>query len=303
VEENDRFKPIWDNLQKEHSQPNNPHGDNDVPCRRAQIDHKKRLNAISDNYYRQWSGLYFPQYAQKMKPTLDAFYNVCMLHIRNMNDPKVMEIEYGKVTITYVTYVGQAVGSISGGDGFDYHPETEEEERALDHDIAVSKDEANAKTEVFKQDFKSPEFSFTDWIDDHFVLEVSGEFLALKVTSKSIEFEAYVPGVGGGAKYDFSEQKFETYSSTGLKLEVGVNICGMGAKVEAGGEAYRRTATWDLANGKYSETDTAKAGAKGSFGPVSAGGELQLDTQLNAKATGNISLMGTATVQGEKTLN
>ena len=300
TEENDRFKPEWEKLQKEHKELD--HGETDEPCRKAQINHKKRLNAISDNYYRQWSNLYFPQYAQKMKPNLDAFFNVCMLHIRNMNDPKIMEQEYGKVTITYVIYAPQAIQGIGGG-GFNYYPETEEEERALEQDVAKAKEEAEAKREVFKQDFKSPEFSFTDWVDDHFVLEVSGEFLALKVSPKAIEFEAYVPGVGGGVKYDFSEQKFESYTSAGLKLEVGLNICGMGAKVEAGGEAWRRTATWDLANGKYSESDTAKAGAKGSFGPVSAGGELQLDTQLNAKVSGQVSLMGTANIQGETTLN
>ena len=139
-----------------------------------------------------------------MKPNLDAFFNVCMLHIRNMNDPKIMEQEYGKVSITYMMYAPQAIEGIGGG-GFNYYPETEEEEQALEHDLAVARDEAKAKTEVFKQDFKSPEFSFTDWIDDHFVLEVSGEFLALKVSPKSIEFEAYVPGAGGGVKYDFSE--------------------------------------------------------------------------------------------------
>lgn len=302
-EENDRFDTEMEKLQKEHSQPDNPHGETDEPCRRAKVNHKKLLNSISDDYYRQWSNLYFPQYVQKMKPNLDAFFNVCMLHVRNMNDPKIMEQEYNKVSTTYIMYVGQAIGSIGGGGGFDYYPETEKEERDLDRDVARAKEEAESKKEQFKQAYKSPEFSFTDWIDDHFVLEISGEVLALKVSPKAIEFEAYLPGIGGGAKYDFSEQKFETYTATGMKLEVGVNICGMGAKLEAGGEAWRRTATWDLANGKYAETDTAKAGAKGSFGPVSAGGEFQLDSQLNAKVSGQVSLMGTANFQGDMNLN
>ena len=81
--------------------------------------------------------------------------------------------------------------------------------------------------------------------DEHFVIEIAGEFLALKLTSHSIEFEAYIPGVSAGAKYDFSEEKFETYTGFGGKLNIGMNICGLGSKVEAGGEAWRRTSTWE----------------------------------------------------------
>lgn len=305
-EENKRFKPIWDQLQEEHSKAigdvDGPHGKNDPKCRKAMIDHKKLLNAISDNYYRQWSNLYMPQYAQKMKPTLDAFFNICMLYVRNMNDPKIMEREYGKTTNIYMTFATKAVGGLGAGN-FTYYPETEEEERQLDYDIAKAKDEAQAKTEEFQQSFQSPEFSFTQWVDDHFVLQVAGEVASLKITSKSIEFEAYVPGVGGGVKYDFSEEKFETYTAVGGKLEVGINICGAEAKIEGAADAYRRTATWDLAKGTYQETTTAKAGVTGSFGPVSAGGEFQLDTQLVAKVSGQVSVFGTVAAQGEKQLN
>lgn len=302
-QENDRWEAEWEKLQIEHKDGrHHDAGEYCIECRRAEIEHKKRLNALSDDYYRQWSNLYFPQYAQKMKPTLDAYFNTCMLYIRNMNDPKIMEREYNKVTLTYMTYASQAIGGIGGG-GFPYYPETDEEEQELDAAIARSKEEAEAKQEQFKREFQSPEFGFTDWINDHFVLQVSGEFLSLKVTAKSIEFEAYVPGVSAGAKYDFSEEKFETYTGFGGKLDVGVNICGVGAKLEAGGEVYRRTATWDLKNGTYTETDSGKIEATGSFGPLSAGGEFQLDSQLTAKVTTKVSVMGTATVQDEATLN
>lgn len=308
IEENNRWEEEWAQLQKQHEQAmkaeNSPHHGVDEPCRRAQINHKKRLNMISDNYYRQWSNLYFPQYAQKMKPNLDAFYNVCMLHIRNMQDPKIIEQEYGKITIMYAMYAGQAIGGIGGGGGFAYYPETEEEERQLDQEVAKAREEAEAKKPEFERSYQSPEFSFTKWVDDHFVLEISGQFLALKVTSHSIEFEAAVPGVSAGAKYDFNDEKFETYTGVGMKLEVGMNVCGLGGKLEAGGEAYRRTATWDLKNGTYAETDTAKVEATAKLGPfLSAGGEFQVDTQLNAKVSSKVSLMGTTTIQGETTLN
>jgi hypothetical protein len=311
-QEDDSFKIEWEKLRKEHDEETQsgnggPHSGIDEPCRRAQIAHKQRLNAISDDYYRQWSNLYMPQYVNKMKPTLDAYFNVSMLHVRNMTDPKIMEQEYMVAMMTYATWAQQSMGYIEMGGRFGYHPETEQEERALNQEIAKAKDEAKEKENEFKQEFQSPEFSYTDWINDHFVLELSAEFLALKVSPKSIEFEAYVPlvgagGVGAGAKYDFSEEKFETYTGLGGKLEVGVDICGAEAKLEAKGDFYRRTATWDLKNGTYSETDSAKGEAKASLGPLSAGAEVELDTQLNAKITGKISYEG-ATIQEEKEMN
>lgn len=311
-EENDNFKVEWDKLRKEHDEEEKsgnggPHSGLDEPCRRAQIGHKQRLNAISDDYYRQWSNLYLPQYVRRMKPTLDAYFNVSMLYVRNMTDPKIMQQEYSVSIMTYMTWSVQAMGFIEWGGRFDYHPETEEEERKLNQDIAKAKDEAKAKENEYKQALQAPEFSYTDWIDDHFVLEISGEFLALKVSSKAIEFEAFVPvygpvGPGGGLKYDFSEQKFESYSSVGAKWDTAVNICGLKAGAEAKTEFYRRTATWDLEHGTYSETSTANAEAKANLGPAYVGAEIQLDSQLVAKVTGKASLADAATFQGEKEL-
>ncbi len=275
----------------------------DQVCLQAAINHKKQLNEIALSHYHQWSNLYMPQYAQKMKPNLDAYWKVCMLHIRNMQDPKVMEREYNKVAGTYALHAGMAIAGIGGGGAFDYIPAVEEEQRELDEAIARAKEEAESKKPEFEKSYQSPEFSFTEWINDHFVLEVSGEFLALKITAHSIEFEAYVPGVGAGAKYDFDEEKFETYTGFGGKLEVGVNICGLGAKAEAKGDFYRRTATWDLKNGTYTETDSAKGEAKGSLGPLSAGGEFEVDAQLTAKVTTKVSFADTLTIQDEQTLN
>lgn len=302
--ENARFEPEWSKLQEEHDIANEgkykDHGEHDEVCRKAMIQHKRRLNAISDKYYRQWSGLYFPEYAQKMKPTLDAYWNVCMLHIRNMNDPKVMEREYDRVTMAYFTYATQAISGIGGG-GFGYHPEVEEKEFQLEQEIARAREEAEARKDEFKQGFPAPEFSWSDWITDNFSLEISGQFLGLKVTARSIEFQSNLPGVTAGVKYDFQDEKFESYTAAGGKLNVGVNICGVGVKAEAGGEAWRRTATWDLKNGTYYESNTAKAEAKGSLGPLSVGTDFQLDAHLNAKVSTTASIMG-ATIQYEQQL-
>jgi hypothetical protein len=311
-EEDDSFKVEWEKLRKEHDEQTQSgnggsHSGIDEPCRRAQIGHKQRLNVISDDYYRQWSNLYLPQYVKKMKPNLDAYFNVCMLHVRNMNDPKIMEQEYSTTIMTHSTWSVQAMGYIEWGGRFSYHPEAEEEERKLNQEIAKAKDEAKAKENEFKQEFNPPESGWTDWINDHFVVEISGEILALKVSPKSIEFEAFVPvfgpvGPGGGVKYDFSEQKFETYTAVGAKWKTGVNICGIEAKIEAAGD-FRRTATWDLSNGKYNETDGAKGEGKATLGKVSAGAEVQLDTQLNAKITGKVSFDDHATIQAEQEMN
>ncbi|MHB9036855.1 MAG: tetratricopeptide repeat protein [Armatimonadota bacterium] len=306
--ENERWDAESENLSKMHADAveagdSSFHQPDDAPCREARISHLERLNSIADSSYRQWSNIFMPQYAQKMKPNLDAYFNVCMLHIRNMRDPRIMEQEYNKVTMTYAMYSNMSISYIGMGGGFKYYPGTEEKRRQLEQDIAKAKEEAESKKEEFKREFKSPEFSFTDWVDDHFVLDVSSQFLALRITSHSIEFKAYVPGIGGGVKYDFTDEKFQSYTATGMKLDVGVSICGVGGKVQAGGEAWRRTATWDLKNGTYHETDTAKAEAKATFGPLSAAGEFQLDTQLNAKVTSKMSLLGTATTQYDTTLN
>jgi hypothetical protein len=153
----------------------------------------------------------------------------------------------------------------------------------------------------FKESFKAPEFSIVEWIDDHFILEISGEFLALKISPKAIEFEASLMWVQAGAKYDFSEEKFETFTAVGMKLDVGVNICDVELGVEGEGDALRRTATWDLKNGKYSESTSVKAEAVGKFGPLYLGGEFELDTELNAKVTGKASIIGAANIEGETT--
>ncbi len=294
-EEAARWKPEADKLEAAHRAGlHHQAGAYCIECRKAEIERAKRLNAISDDYYRQWSNLSFPQYVKVMKPTLDAYYNVCMLYIRNMHDPKVMAREYRNVVTVYLTYAGQAVGGTGAGN-FPYHPGTDEEQFELDHAIAVAREEARAKKPEFEREFKSPEFDFTKWVDDHFVLEVSGEFLGLKITAHSIEFEAYLPGVGAGAKYDFSEEKFETYTGFGGKLKMGVNICGLEMKAEAKGDFYRRTATWDLSSGKYSETNTAVAEAKA--GPLAVEAEAQLDGEITARVTAKLSVNDVATIQ------
>jgi hypothetical protein len=291
--ENKAWEEEWEKLQEEHKdiQKCERHTDTDEPCRRSMIEHKRRRNGISDLYYNQWENLFFPQYAQRMKPDLDMYFSVGICWVKNMCHPKVMEREWGVVIETYVTHAEQALAAIGGGGGYSYNPEVEEEEQQLEQDIALAKEEAEARRPVFQSQLKLPEKGFTDWVDEHFVLDLAAKFLALRVTTHDIEFKAAVPGVFSGAKYDFEKDKLSTYTGLGMKLEVGVNVCGAGlGKLQVGGEAYRRTATWDFKNGTYSETDTAKAEATYKAGPMQVGGEFTLDSQLHAKVKAKASM-------------
>lgn len=298
-EENDQHAQIWDRLQVEHNAENNPHGEEDIPCRQEMLRHKKMLNSISHNYYRQWADLYFPQYVQKMKPTIDAYYKVCMLYVKNMNDPEVMKRECSRIRRNHVIYSSMAVSGIGGGSGFKYYGETYEEELAIDAAIARAREEAEAKKPQFEREFPEPEFDLSKWLEDHLVLEVSGEFLALKLTAKSIEFEAWAMGPGAGIKYDWSENTLETYTGVGAKLEVGVNVAGMELKAEVKGDFARKTARWDFTNGTYTESYEAKGEAKAGAGFVSVSGEVSVNTQLEAKTSSKVTFGDTVTLQDE----
>lgn len=298
-EENDRFQPEWDKLQEEHKGMYSRHGDKDIPCRSAMLKHKQRLNAISLNYYHQWLNLYMPQYAQKMKPNLDAYWDVCMIYIRNMNDPKVMEREFNKVKTTFLLFAAQA-GTAIGGGGFDYYPETDEEQLQLDADIAAARQEAQQKAPEFAQAFQSPGFDFSKWMEDHFVVEIAGQFFALKVTAKTIQFDANALIFGGSLKYNPVDNIFESSSSIALKANIGLNICGVGAELKEKVEFVKRTATWDLDNNTYKETNGASGEGKLKIGPVTAGSKWELDSELNAKTTAKITL-GDMSVQDQAT--
>ena len=293
-EENKAWNEEWEKLQEEHKsvQWSSRHdGPVDEPCRRSVIQHKRRLNGISDMYYNQWENLFFPDYPQRMKPTLEGFFRICMLYVRNMSDPKVMQREWQKVIESFAMYAEKAVTAIGTGGGFTYHPEVEEEEQELERDIALAREEAVAKGSGFISAWPPPEKGYTEWVDEHFVLDVAAKYLALRITTRDIEFKAAVPGVFSGAKYDFEKDKLSTYTGLGMKLEVGVNVCGVGlGKLQVGGEAYRRTATWDFKNGTYSETESAKAEAAYKAGPLQLAGEFQLDSQLHAKVKGKASM-------------
>jgi hypothetical protein len=189
-------------------------------------------------------------------------------------------------------YAMQACGEITGGGAFHYYGETDEEEAQLEADKIEAEKEAEAKKPEFERDFKEPDTDWSKWIEDHLVLEIAVEALSFKITPRTIEFEAFVPGTAAGFKLDMIDEKLETYVGNSAKLEVGVNIFGLEAKIEDRVDFWKQTAKWDFENGTYTETLTSKAEAKGSFGVISgtAGVELEYDTEIKAKADYNFGL-------------
>ena len=295
-EEEDNHKQRWDKLQEEHAEDmkneRGPHHDKDIPCREEMLRYHKALNMIATDYYHQWVNLYMPQYAQKMKPTLDAYWGICGLYIKNMNDPKVMQREYERVRGIYMFYALQACGHIGSGGVFHYYGETDEEEAQLEADKREAEKEAEEKKPEFERDFKEPDTDWSKWIEDHLVLEIAVEALTFKITARTIEFEAFVPGLAAGIKIDVVDEKVETYTAVAAKVDVGVNIFGIEAKLEDKVEFAKKTAQWDFENGKYTETYGSKAEAKGAFGILqgTASVELEYDAGITAKADYNLGV-------------
>jgi hypothetical protein len=84
------------------------------------------------------------------------------------------------------------------------------------------------------------------------------------------------------------DNKLETSTSLGAKLKVGMEIGGFGVDIEGKADVIRKVAERDFDNGTYEESWGGKGEAKVAFGPIAAGGAVEMDTALNAKATGKI---------------
>lgn len=294
----------------------------DVKTKEETLRNKKAMNGIGDAYYKFWANLYIPQYDQKMKPTLEAYWSVCALYIKNMNSIQVAVREYDRVKSIYLNTALTAITDAGVGAGFAYFGTTEEEEAALAKAIADAEEEAKTKNPVFMKDVKVhahhhinksyadytgieiwdrdlkeyPERKddFLEWMEKNWVFEVSGEFLSVKVTCRTIEFEAWAFGPTAAAKIDLLDATLETSTSVSAKAHVGIKIMGKEiGQVEVKAEGFKRSAKFDFANGKYEETinETVKAEAKASLGPISGSSEYEVNIDnLQSKYTGKISV-------------
>lgn len=280
-------KQQWDQLVIEHDL--GKHDAVDSQCRRETIRHKKKCNEIGDDCYKQWVNLYMPQYAQKMKPALDNYWYTTALYIKNMNNPKVMGREYNRVLRLYIDYSMKAVGGITMG-GFPYEGATEEEEAQLEADIRASKEVAEEKKPEYEESSFFGDIDWMKWIEDHLVAEASCQYVALKLTARSIEFEGWVFGPTGRIKLDVVDGTLSTYTGACAKWDTGLKILGLGGKLQVRADVQGTTSTYDLETGQFSESyeHPGSMQAKYSVGPVSGGvkGDLAVaDSEVRVKGS------------------
>jgi hypothetical protein len=267
----------------------------DIATAREILRHKRAINTLGDDYYKQWVNLYMPRYAQKMKPALDQYWAVSTLYIKNMADPTVMKREYLRINTRYLIFASQAVSGLGSGDAFQYLGPTDEEEEALRQAIQAAEEAAREKTDEYRAGTQMPDDAgWSKWIEDHLVVDVAGEFLALKVTARTIEFEAWAYGPTGRVKWDVIDGKLTTYSGITAKVDFGINICGVGGKVKGKADIIGQTATFDLDHGGYKEgyPETSAEG-KLTLGPVSGavkGSAVLADSGIDLKGAYKLSL-------------
>jgi hypothetical protein len=281
-------------------------------CLREKLRHKMKVNELGDIYFKQWQGLYFPQYGQKMKPTLEAYWKICMLYIRNMRQQSVMKREYEHVRDTFYNYAMQACAGMGVGLAFEYLGTTEAEEEALAAAIAASEEkfEADLRPRTLK-DFDVPKDDWVKWIGDHLTGEISLGYppapatalvnIGIKFTASSIEFEPYTLGLGAGVKLDWVNNKVETFNSIGPKNKFAISIGGKDLfKVETRMDIIRKTATWDFDKGTYKESYSSSSEVKAVLGSVTTGLKFKVDPSLHSSLESKTTLDAKGNLVGAK---
>ncbi len=242
----------------------------EMRARDEKLMHKKKMNAIGNDYFNQWSGIVFPQYRSKMKPKLEEFWNVCALYIRNMNDTEVMKAEYSKVKQIYLNTASMSVSMLSCGTTFKYYGDTYEEEQEIEKDRALAKERAEAEKAAYAESSKLAESALEQWINDTFALGISGQFLSMKVTPRKLVIEEYIAGMNFKHVYDFKTGEWSIYRSFCAKIDVGIQIGPMKAGVSARADILE---SYDVINTRNGQVVNAGS----SFARGSVGGSLGAD--------------------------
>jgi hypothetical protein len=281
--------------------------------RKETLRHKKAVNALSDEFFAQWSSYSLSQYDRKMKPMLDQFWATCAVYIRNMNQPEILKAEYARCKQCFWTNGGLAVGMMNVTD-FTYYPETVEEERQIELEIAQAKDEAEAKAKEYKKQTKAADQAFVKWLEDNFALGISGEFVTAKITPRQLTIEEYIFGMNFKHVFDFKTGDWTTYRSFAAKVDIGIQVGPMKAGVQARADMLESYDTYNIGNGKLVDCGSsfAKGNVTGSLGAgdvgVSGTVKVTLDpaaeSELSAKFSGGMGvknkLWGNADKSSEK---
>lgn len=296
---------------------------------REKIRYARAMNLLGDQYFKLWVNLYVPEYTQKMKPMLENYWSTCILYVRNMHDLEVVSREYARVRGFYLQQTMKASTYAGDGAAFTYMA-SEAELAAMEAEIRrMEAEEVPKQSAVILRDFKvhtlpaydkPHEKDWVDFIGENLHYELKAQFIGVKMTAQSIEFDFWAFGPAAGIKFDFVDEKMETYVGLKAKWEVGVKVAGVDVGMSADGEFAKRTSSWDFLNGKYSEgypppqahagikatagnfslkTDgkyeygkggSATAGAKAGFGPLEGSGEISYtpDKGFTAKSEAEI---------------
>lgn len=161
----------------------------------------------------------------------------------------------------------------------------------------------------FEEETKSASNSLPQWLEDKLVFSVACEFLAFKITPRNIEFEAYVPGLSGKVDYNFRDNTVTTSTALAARMNIGVQIGLIEAKLEGEIKMLGSKTTFDLNSGKVREGSDgfARGTIKGNIDKAdsewkgwSAGGDpdsgglkaragasIQIDPALDNEVSGN----------------
>jgi len=236
--------------------------------KKEKLRHVRKLNEIGHGCYTQWVNLYMPQYKQKMKPKLEEFWYVTTLYIRNMNNPAIMKREYLQIRQYYWLYAARATGDILGGGNFGYSGESDREIQQLQDEIHAAEAEAEEQKHHFEQQTITATNALPKWLADKLVISIACESISLKITPRNIEFEAYIPGMSGKVDYNFRDNTVTTSTAVTAKINFGVQVGPLEAKLEGEVKMLGSKSTFDLTNGKVREESDgfASGSLKGVFG-------------------------------------
>ncbi len=281
------------------------------------IRHVTTLNQSGDTYYTLWVNLYVPMYTQKVKPGLEAYWNVSALYVRNMTAVEVIEREYDRIKSFYLDNAMQFAASAGTGGAFAYAGSTEQEEEALARAIEAAEAKAVTETVVYLRDHKVHKIptmaenpgpdDWVFWTGQKFDYGVNGQFLSLHVTSRNIEFSAWAMGPAAGMNVQFEDgrvTKLDTYWAIQAKFKVGVQVGGVDLTAGGGAEFARQTSSWDFENGTYVEgfpTPSGSVSLKAKAGSFDASGSVKYDLSkgvTGASANANAGF-GPMTAAGE----
>lgn len=238
----------------------------DFAYQKEVLRHKKAVNAIGDNYYKQWVQLAFHEYDHRFKPRLEEYWNVCGLYVRNMNDREIMKREFVSIKQEYYMYGGMIVSSLDLKNVFTYLGTTDEEEQQLENDIREAQEEAAQRDAEYQAMTKTADDAFDKWVADNLTIGVAAEFLSMSISPRKFVVEEYIAGMNFKHEFDFMKGEWTTYRSFAAKVDIGFQIGGLKAGVKADYKVLESYDTFNCRNGQVVDSGSSFAKASAETG-------------------------------------